>query len=258
MKGLDLEQGEQGRIEKQPTPIPTPSAFNYEQDSLRFVFELLLREYEFIRQEYDIAVRRIDQNFGFMFALMVAILATQLPTSISESINQFLVDNRIILLVGAIVLLWFPVNNAVLKSDLLAAALYNSEVYVPKVQRLAEQREIASEAGLVYLDWVVETFEPNHQGPFAWDSYRADVLFRGGVRYAQLRVLWLAKDALLYLPSTALTFLYIRDNVDGLTGDPLPLIDYILLLLLFVGAAWTFTATQTTGNLSSIYRANRS
>lgn len=163
---------------------------------LRFELDAALREYDGIVYEIGAVVRRIEQNFVLYFTLVAALLATQLLESL-DNLDASLAEDPWILLCLAIVLLYFPVTNAILSADMRVLALYVDTVWVPRIQKICT---LADSSDPQFENWEEE--RANHEkGPLAFGKFRAKLFFQTRRNTLVLFPLWMFRFLLLFIPS---------------------------------------------------------
>lgn len=193
-------------VENRSEVVPRPSSNDDEHcgsqsvsiiDSrLRFELDAALREYDGIVYEIGAIVRRIEQNFVLYFTLVGALLATQLLEVLDE-LDASLARDPWILLCLAIVLLYFPVTNAILSADMRVLALYVDSVWVPRVQKICSLADLQDPE---FAKW--DGRRPEHErGPLAFTKFRAQHFLQTRSTQMVLFPLWMFRFLLLFIAS---------------------------------------------------------
>jgi hypothetical protein len=256
-KLLQLAAKGAARSTGSPDAVDPPNLLqltNFESSPLRWAYDVLLAEYNALRQEFLVLRQSIENTYQYMFVAVGAILASQL---ISNPAIKTLNQHPTVYLGGALVSLWFPLNNLVISVDLTSAGAYVREVLAPKINHLVEYltTEAARENGIErdrLIGWnssmshLVTNGAPDGlRAPMSWEEFNPSLRYATRARRSILIPMYTLRSALLYAPSGILVARFVA------LSPTLSLLDIILLGLLGCVAVISTAALFSLSNLVS-------
>jgi hypothetical protein len=164
------------------TDASTSRELNYETDSIRFIYEGLLREYEIVRSELELHIELTDRAINYLLIVVVAVFSAQeLLSRASSPILDIGANNPIVYLALGLLLLYFPIS--ILSHHLQIANLgsYQYHVLTPKINQISSHLRSLSHETKAFLDWEAEHWrsQPWLRGNLRWDAYRLSRQMRG-------------------------------------------------------------------------------
>jgi hypothetical protein len=178
-------------------------------DLLRVEVDAALHEYDALRREIESAITQAERTYSYLFSLTAAILAVIATLESGGHLSTAVNNQPWIFIVGALASLWFPIQYAIIASDMVSAAAYIDDVLRPKFDAMvdtARQSQTTAAAYAALQSWTKSYFatDPSLQGTFAWEAYRSRA-FRPTMQRLASRVLSIARVSLLFIPTATLS-----------------------------------------------------
>lgn len=189
---------------------------DFESSALRWAFDAMLTEFTAIREEILKVKEQMERTYSYLLALIGAILASQFITGAGVKLEQ----HPTLYLVGALLSLWFPVNNIVMAVDMNALGGYLREILLPKLNAVvlaAARSGIHKSADLnTLIGWSDEAgriLSPEMRAvvktPMSWEEFLPMVRLGRWSQRAALAPIYLMRTAILYAPMALLVGLFV-------------------------------------------------
>ena len=160
---------------------------------------IVMREIESKLAEISFRLKQEDRLIPWLFLSITAavglIAADQLPIAV-----DVLTEHPLLFMVGAVLLLWFPILSAIAWSDIAACAAYIRTQAQPRLGRpLAARRAALVGLGLDELMARLPALDERN-GLMGWEDFREEFLFKGRLAW-RIMPLWILRSSLLYVPT---------------------------------------------------------
>jgi hypothetical protein len=185
----------------------------------RWAFEILLAEFRALREEIVTVKTQLERTYAYLFALIGAIVASQL---LHVGATGFLKEHVWIIIVAALVAMWFPINHQLMSTDMVLAGTYIRDILAPKLNFLAytsvakdnrSQDEVNSLLG--WTDPIkgklrVDLYREVSRRPMSWEHFMAHMRLHDKRRGRVFLPLYVARGLILYVPTLALLVFYVH------------------------------------------------
>jgi len=241
------------------------SSINFETDSIRFIFDSHLTEYDGIRREIEFRMQSQEQTFNYLILLIVGLFALSelISGKIASKdetlslIRSFFESDPYFYLILAILLMFFPLNYIYHNILIVILGGYQYEVLTEKIDAIAEKLSNYSEATLDYLKWESSHYEGKPlKGTFKWDDYRLSNQIGSTATLIFFSPIALFRPLILLIPPILLFLVFadvrsLRDFRTWGTPDYISLFLFLISLIVFVfGLIYTAMAHRKGRNMA--------
>jgi len=217
---------------RQRTPhhgrMPVDSKTDFAHDEGRWAFEILLAEFRALREEIVSVKTQLERTYAYLFALIGAILASQL---LDVTASAFLEEHVWIVVTAALLAMWFPINHQLMSTDMILAGTYIRDVLAPKLNFLAyssvtrhsPDQDSDIDARLGWSDTMKGNLKDGiylemSRRPMSWEQFMAYMRLGDGRRGWIFLPLYVTRGIILYIPTLALLGIYIALQVERRTA----------------------------------------
>ena len=216
-------------------------------------FEVELDDLHGRQGEIAFRLRQETQTFVLMFGAIAAIGGSQLLIQAVPGLEPVVRRNPWTILLGAAILLWFPIYNIISWADIGVAAAYINQVAVPRLRLLIEfeRDRLLTPAAKSVIQEREQQALGRWSAPLVWEPYRAEHFYAGTAKYALLP-LWTFRTLLLFTPSAIALAIYLNVRLSRLpVGMSWP--DILVVIVYTVLATAIILALRTTANLPQMH-----
>lgn len=217
-----------------------------------FEREALLKEFEVLRQELLQQLNNSEQYYSYVVAISVAILGSQLVVVHFSSVRETLSTYPVILLAGAVLMLWFPASGITKLVNITVIASYFNDVLIPKLNFFALLDTAQTPAGTLIREGAAGESFIYGRPPLLWENYRAKALYPPRSRMI-LTPIGIMRSSLLWLPSILLIITYAHERLVAAKSG-LAWYEIALLVLYCLLAAFSLLAFFAHGSLTRVHR----
>jgi hypothetical protein len=208
------------------SPVPPVRQEDFAHDEGRWAFEILLAEFRALRAEIVTVKTQLERTYAYLFALIGAILASQL---LDVTAPAFLEEHVWIVATAALIAMWFPINHQLMSTDMILAGTYIRDVLAPKLNFLAYNsvRRQCSDGEIdARLGWS-DQMKGNLQGwiyvemsrrPMSWEQFMAYMRLGDKRRGWIFLPLYVTRGLILYVPTLALLIMYVALQIERRTA----------------------------------------
>jgi len=189
----------------------------FTHSELRWTYDIMINEFVALRAEIVAVKQQVERTYTYLFALIGAIAASRL---LSSGTLATIDRHRIVFLIAALLVLWFPVNHLLMSGDMILAGAYIRDVIAPKLNDIAHTMahgcdgvaHAGPDADLV--GWSIPelpdiAISDHLRNPMAWEEFMAYMRLRATPRRYIFGPLYVARALLLYVPTALLVALYV-------------------------------------------------
>ena len=205
----------------------------YESDSLRFIYEAHLKEFEAIRNEINLRLQFEENTINYLIVLVAALLSgSQLFGSQAASLIETLNKYPSSYLMLSLVSLLFPLT--ILQHNLYVVSLgeYIRFVLSPKLNAIAKDLASHSAATKEYLEWESNQFSSWLSGTHKWDEFRPAAQYNSRTASLLFFLLTAFRYMFASLPFIISLLLYFAANDESKSTNGTDWVDGMLALVL--------------------------
>ena len=152
---------------------------NFETDSLRFMFEAYLTEYNAVRREVELHTELHERNINYLLLIIGATFSLSGFTDFSDNkLFQFLNLYPFLYLVFALISLIFPILYIMRSVYVVTLENYQRHVLAPKIAAITSSLSSHSSSVKEFILWEKKSFPSQLQSPMRWLDYSAQRKYR--------------------------------------------------------------------------------
>ena len=149
------------------------TSINFETDSLRFLFEAYLIEYDTIRREIELRIELQEHTTNYLLILVgVLISAIQLFGDQAGMFINVLNSQPFLYLIFGSIALFFPIRDLAHNLFIRTLGRYARYILIPKLNAISGELSKQSKAQVEFKQWEIRNYPPWLQGTMKWEDYR--------------------------------------------------------------------------------------
>jgi hypothetical protein len=217
-----------------------------------FEREVLLKEFDVLRQEMLQQLNNSELNYSILVAISAAILGSQIVFDHVSALHSEISVHPIILLVAALITLWFPASGITKLVNISVIAAYFNDVLIPKINFFAlldTGESTASE--VISRPGGLAGFDAGRE-PLMWEVYRARALYPRRRRLI-LTPIGIMRSSILWVPSVLLIVFYAQQRT-GSSKAGVAWYEVLLLIIYVFFVLCSIVAFFAYGSLTRVHR----